>query len=85
MIEAAGADPRYLPPYSPDFNPVENAFAKLKALLKKTAARTIGGLWDAIGRVLDLFRPSPVDTARYSRPGSAPPLTRMAIPQITPA
>ena len=47
-IEAAGARLRYLPPYSPDFNPIENAFAKLKALLRKAAARTIDGLWDAI-------------------------------------
>jgi transposase len=57
MIEAAGAELRYLPPYSPDFNPIENAFAKLKALLRKAAERTISGLWDAIGRLLDLFPP----------------------------
>jgi transposase len=48
---------RYLPPYSPDFNPIENAFAKLKALLRKAAERTISGLWDAIGRILDIFPP----------------------------
>ena len=58
MIEAAGADLRYLPPYSPDFNPIENAFAKLKALLRKAAERTIGGLWDTIGRIIDLFPPA---------------------------
>jgi transposase len=57
MIEAVGAELRYLPPYSPDFNPIEMAFAKLKALLRKAAQRTIGGLWDAIGRFLDLFQP----------------------------
>jgi transposase len=57
MIEAAGAELRYLPPYSPDFNPIEMAFSKLKALLRKASARTIGGLWDAIGRLLDLFLP----------------------------
>ena len=45
LIEAAGATLRYLPPYSPDFNPIENAFAKLKALLRKAAARTIDQLW----------------------------------------
>ena len=45
MIEAAGASLRYLPPYSPDFNPIENAFAKLKALLRKAAERTKSGLW----------------------------------------
>ena len=55
MIEAAGAQLRYLPPYSPDFNPIENAFAKLKALLRKAAERTIDGLWSAIGRIIDLF------------------------------
>lgn len=58
MIEAAGAELRYLPPYSPDFNPIENAFSKLKALLRKAAQRTIGGLWDAIGAFLYLFQPS---------------------------
>ena len=48
----------YLPPYSPDFNPIENAFAKLKALLRKAAERTIDGLWAAIGRLIDTFTPS---------------------------
>jgi transposase len=56
-IEAAGATLLYLPPYSPDFNPIENAFAKLKALLRKAAARTIPDLWAAIGRIIDLFTP----------------------------
>ena len=41
MIEAAGASLLYLPPYSPDFNPIENAFAKLKAMLRKAAERTV--------------------------------------------
>ena len=54
-IEAAGAMLLYLPPYSPDFNPIENAFAKLKALLRKAAERTIDGLWITIGRLLDAF------------------------------
>mgnify|MGYP001567150016 FL=1 len=58
MIEAAGASLRYLPPYSPDFNPIENAFAKLKALLRKAAERTIGALWDRIGLLLDAFTPT---------------------------
>jgi len=57
-IETAGATLLYLPPYSPDFNPIENAFAKLKALLRKAAERTIDGLWTAIGRLLDLFTPA---------------------------
>lgn len=56
-IEAAGARLLYLPPYSPDFNPIENAFAKLKALLRKAAERTLDGLWAAIGRLLDAFTP----------------------------
>jgi len=57
MIEAAGAELRYLPPYSPDFNPIENAFSKLKTLLRKAAERTRDGLWSAIGLVIDLFSP----------------------------
>jgi transposase len=57
-IEAAGASLLYLPPYSPDFNPIENAFAKLKALLRKAAERTVDGLWAAIGRLVDLFTPA---------------------------
>jgi transposase len=65
MIEAVGAELLYLPPYSPDFNPIEMAFAKLKALLRKAAERTIGGLWDAIGRILDLFQPA--ECANYFR------------------
>ena len=50
----------YLPPYSPDLNPIEQAFAKLKALLRKAAERTVDGLWNAIGKLLDLFPPSRV-------------------------
>ncbi len=54
-IEAAGAILLYLPPYSPDLNPIEQVFAKLKALLRKAAERTIPSLWTAIGRCLDNF------------------------------
>jgi transposase len=57
LIEAAGAELRFLPPYSPDFNPIENAFAKLKALLRNAAERTVEGLWAAIGRIADAFTP----------------------------
>ena len=57
MIEAAGASLLFLPPYSPDFNPIENAFAKLKALLRKAAERTVDGLWATIGLLIDLFEP----------------------------
>lgn len=56
-IEATGATLVFLPPYSPDFNPIENAFSKLKALLRKAAERTVEGLWKAIGTILDAFTP----------------------------
>lgn len=56
-IEAAGARLRFLPPYSPDLNPIENASAKLKALLRKVAARTIEDLWNALGDALPQFTP----------------------------
>ena len=56
-IEAAGASLLYLPPYSPDFNPIENAFSKLKALLRKAAERTVDGLWSRIGALLPNFTP----------------------------
>lgn len=64
-IEAAGASLFYLPPYSPDFNPIENAFAKLKAILRARAERTIAALWDTVGLVLDLF--TPAECANYFR------------------
>lgn len=54
-IEDAGAGLLYLPPYSPDFNPIEMAFAKLKALLRKAAARTVDELWQAIAEALEAF------------------------------
>ena len=62
-IEAAGATLLFLPPYSPDFNPIEQAFAKLKAHLRRAAERTIHGLWNAIGHILDLY--SPQECANY--------------------
>jgi transposase len=57
-IEARGACLLYLPPYSPDLNPIEQVFAKFKALLRTEAARTIGVLWATIGRLLDRFPPT---------------------------
>jgi transposase len=57
-IEAAGATLLYLPPYSPDFNPIEKAFSKLKALLRKAAERTVDALWDRIGLLLREFSPT---------------------------
>jgi len=64
-IEATGARLLYLPPYSPDFNPIEMAFAKLKALLRKAAMRTIPLLWDKIGELLSAF--SPQECQHYFR------------------
>jgi transposase len=55
--ERTGAQMMFLPPYSPDFNPIEMAFVKLKALLRAKAARTVTTLWDAAGSVLDAFTP----------------------------
>ena len=52
-IEADGASMLFLPPYSPDFNPIELAFSKIKALLRKTSARTVHRLWDAIRDAID--------------------------------
>jgi transposase len=57
-IEAVGAALLYLPPYSPDFNPIEKAFAKLKALLRKAAERTVDALWNSIGALLNEFSSS---------------------------
>jgi len=57
-IEAAGATLFYLPPYSPDLNPIEMAFAKIKAFLRATAARTIPDLWEALKNAVDIFLPS---------------------------
>jgi transposase len=58
LIEAAGATLRFLPPYSPDFNPIEKAFSKLKAMLRKAEERTVSGLWDLIGKLVDIFKPT---------------------------
>ena len=56
-IKKVGAFLLYLPPYSPDLNPIEQLFAKLKALLRKTAARTVEDPWQAIAQLLDKFLP----------------------------
>jgi len=61
--KGAGASLRYLPPYSPDFNPIENAFAKLKAMLRKAAERTLDALWSTIGRITEAF--TPTECANY--------------------
>jgi transposase len=74
MIESVGARLEYLPPYSPDFNPIENAFSKLKALLRKAAERSISGLWTTIGRLPNVFTPNECQNyfaaARYDATGS---------------
>ncbi|WP_245455085.1 IS630 family transposase [Mesorhizobium sp. M9A.F.Ca.ET.002.03.1.2] len=62
-IERAGAKLMFLPPYSPDFNPIENAFAKLKALLRARAERTIAALWNTVGSLVELF--TPAECANY--------------------
>lgn len=64
-IEAAGATICYLPPYSPDLNPIEKLFAKLKALLRRAGARTIDALWQRIGELLNAF--SAEECANYFR------------------
>ena len=64
-IEAKGAELIFLPPYSPDLNPIEMAFSKLKARLRKAAERTRDDLWDRIGQVLYTFTPD--ECANYFR------------------
>ena len=60
-----GIRTRYLPPYSPDLNPIENAFSKLKALVKSAEQRTIAGLWETVGQLIDQF--SPTECSNYFR------------------
>lgn len=57
-IRAAGARLFFLPPYSPDLNPIEQVFAKLKTLLRKAAERTVEATWKRIGKLLDHFAPA---------------------------
>jgi len=58
LIRAAGAKLLFLPPYSPDMNPIEQVFAKLKTLLRKAAERTVEATWQRIGTLLERFTPS---------------------------
>ena len=62
-IKQAGATVKYLPPYSLDYNPIEQVFAELKAMLRQTHARTVDALWSAIGELLDRF--SSAECERY--------------------
>jgi transposase len=64
-IEARGAVLKPLPPYSPDFNPIEQVFSKLKALLRKAGERTVETLWKTVARILDQF--SPAECTNYLR------------------
>jgi len=64
-VRAAGAKLFFLPPYSPDLNPIEQLFAKLKALLRKAAERSVDATWKRIGQLLDAF--SPQECANYLR------------------
>ena len=73
-IEARGARLVYLPPYSPDLNPIEQAFAKLKTLLRKAAARTVSSLWDALGDLIDRFAPE--ECANFLASAGYVPLNR---------
>jgi transposase len=63
IIETAGATAVFLPPYSPDFNPIEQAFSKLKSDLRKEEARSVDAVCDAIGKLLDRF--TPAECANY--------------------
>jgi transposase len=64
-IRAAGAKLFYLPPYSPDLNPIEQVFAKLKHLMRKAAERTVEATWRRIGTLLETF--TPTECANYIR------------------
>ena len=72
-IRTAGAKVLYLPPYSPDYNPIEQVFSKLKTLLRKAAARTVDGLWSTMGQLVGQFVPAEclqyIRHAGYSRSG----------------
>ena len=57
-LEAVGCQLRFLPPYSPDLNPIENAFSKVKSEIRKAKERTVEGVWDLCGRIVDLFDPT---------------------------
>jgi transposase len=58
LIKAVGAELRYLPPYSPDMNPIEKVYSKLKAFLRKIAERTVAGLMAALEACADIFKPT---------------------------
>jgi len=71
-IEKTGAQLRFLPPYSPDFNPIEMAFSKLKSILKAKACRTIDELWQTIGTAIEAFKPD--ECANYFKAAGYDPV-----------
>jgi hypothetical protein len=80
-LEAAGVSLLYLPPYSPDFKPIENAFSELKAHLRKAAERTVDGLWSRIGTLIPVFDPR---EAARENPSTASPQERLKHRRPTP-
>jgi transposase len=79
-IRAAGARLLFLPPYSPDLNPIEQAFAKLKTLIRKAEERTVDGLWRRIGGSLEAFTPR--ECANYLNQKSSKEISLATIPKI---
>ena len=71
-IRGVGAHLLFLPPYSPDLNPIEMVFAKLKTLLRKADERSIAAVWNRIGRLLDTF--SPTECATYLKHAGYDPI-----------
>lgn len=82
-IEAKGAQLFLLPPYSPDMNPIEMAFAKLKTLLRQAPEQTRDGLWNRIGELLDRFTAD--ECANYFRPAGYANSSENALESCTPA
>ena len=74
-IESVGAKVLYLPPYSPDFNPIENVFSKLKTLVRKSKTRTMEELWNKLGELSDVF--SPEECANYFKNAGYNPKERL--------
>jgi len=77
-ITAAGATLLYLPPYSPDLNPIEKLFSKLKALLRKAAARTVDSLWTTIDPLLQTLAPNECASNEFATQPAAPCAARLA-------
>ena len=71
-IRSVGARVRYLPPYRPDLNPIENMFAKLKHLIRKSGERMMDALWETIGRLRELITPTNVKTTSVTQDPGKP-------------